>query len=289
VNGADTTWLRDYTKVTGTHIPSVVRYRPWGTLKYLLRGVERYMPFIRNVVLIVAYPTQVPVWLNTSKVKVVYHKDFIPKRYLPTFNSCVIESFFWNIQGIADRVIYFNDDMFPIGAMGELDFFTDNIPHIRFKDPISYSNKNIFESQSRAGMDMIANALGKPLYDKGKLLLPYHISQAITRRGMDRVKEMCSDAIHLSISPIRTVKNVNQYIYAYYQYYTDDYINLTVNYKYFEITESSLDRIKHEIINGDYQMMCLNDSDKIKDYSKVRNRLCDAFETKFPKKCRYEM
>ena len=41
VNGADQAWLRDYIRKTKTHNPTATRYRSWGTLKYLLRGVEK--------------------------------------------------------------------------------------------------------------------------------------------------------------------------------------------------------------------------------------------------------
>ena len=57
VNGSDRQWLNDYIKYTKTHNPSAVRFRSWGTLIYLLRGVAEYMPFIRNVVLVVARPS----------------------------------------------------------------------------------------------------------------------------------------------------------------------------------------------------------------------------------------
>ena len=289
VNGSDQTWIKDYITKTKTHNPSAVRYRTWGTLKYLLRGIENYMPFIRDIILIVAYPSQIPCWLNTDKVRVVYHKDFIPKQFLPTFNSCTIESFLWNIPDLADRIIYFNDDMFPINPMAEIDFFTGDIPHIRFKHPEDFNVRNIFQFQSRTALDTITQALNLPVYNKSKILLPFHITQSITRAGLEMVRTKCVDAINTSITALRTVHNINQYIYAYYQYFTDNYINLTVNYKYFEITDKSLPTILNEIHHAGYQMVCLNDSDKVKDYAKSRQILCDGFDKKFPDKSRFEV
>ena len=60
VNCADQNWVRDYIRTTKTHNPTAERFRSWGTLKYLLRGIEKYMPFVRNVVLIVARKSQIP-------------------------------------------------------------------------------------------------------------------------------------------------------------------------------------------------------------------------------------
>ena len=67
------------------------RFRNWGTLKYVMRGISENMPFIDKIILIVSDHHQVPKWINTDFVKVVYHKDFIPSKYLPTFNSRTIE------------------------------------------------------------------------------------------------------------------------------------------------------------------------------------------------------
>lgn len=289
VNSGDQSWVREYIKKTKTHNPNAVRFRSWGTLKYLLRGVDKYMPFIRKVVLIVASESQVPAWINPDKVRIVYHRDFIPQKFLPTFNSCTIESFFWNIPDLADRVIYVNDDMFPLNPMHEIDFFTGDVPHIRFKDPEKYNNRNVFVSQSRSGLNMITNALNLPKYPENKVLLPYHISQAITRRGLNAIKEKCDAALESTVTYIRTATNVNQYIYAYYQYFTDDYINLTVNYKYFDITDARFADITDAILHKDYQMICLNDSDKLKDYNRTRYLLCNCFEKKFPSPSKYEL
>ena len=54
VDGNDLSWQRDYEKYTD--VPAMTkRYRDWGTLKYLLRGIETNMPFIRNVYLVVSH------------------------------------------------------------------------------------------------------------------------------------------------------------------------------------------------------------------------------------------
>ena len=156
VNCADSNWVRDYITTTKTHNPSMVRYRPWGTLKYLFRGVEKYMPFIRSIVLVVARESQVPIWINRETVRIVYHEDFIPKEFLPTFNSCTIESFFWNIPDLADRVIYINDDMFPMQDMSEDDFFTGDLPHIHFHELGSFNPRNMFRQQCHNGYNLVA-------------------------------------------------------------------------------------------------------------------------------------
>lgn len=289
VNGSDNNWIRDYIHTTKTHNPSPIRYRSWGTLKYLLRGVAQYMPFIRQVVLVVARASQVPVWINQKNVRVVYHDEFIPKEFLPTFNSCTIESFFWNIKDLADKVIYLNDDLFPVGPMAETDFFTDNTPHIKFKESENYNARNIFQNQSRNGLTMVLKALNLPEYPNGKILLPYHASFAIYKDSFLKIKELCENNIRQSISSTRQSKNINQYIYAYYAYCTNAFINETINYRYFNITDAEVSDIFTAITSETYQMLCLNDSDKLKDFVRTRYLLQNCFERKFPTKCRYEI
>lgn len=289
VNNADTAWLRSYVAATHTHNPSTCRFRPWGTLKYLLRGIAEYMPFVQNVILIVSGKSQVPAWLDPKTVRVVYHEEFIPKKFLPTFNSCTIESFFWNIPNLSDQVVYFNDDMFPTGPMSVEDFFTDGKPHIKFNTLEISRNSNIYRQQCRSGIDMVTAALDLPSWKSGQIIRPYHITTAFTKDGLNAIKDLCGECIPQKISVFRQKYNVNQYIYAYWHYFTDNYVPDTVHYKYFEISDKTLSEITDTISTTDYQMVCLNDSDRIKDYAKTRFKLQQCFERKFPNKCKYEV
>ena len=82
VDGNDPVWQADYEKFA--EVPVLAkRFRDWGTLKYLLRGVEQHMPFVRKAHLVVSHISQVPDWVDTDNVNVVLHKDIIPEDYLP--------------------------------------------------------------------------------------------------------------------------------------------------------------------------------------------------------------
>jgi len=94
------------------------RFRdPFQLLRYSLRSVARFAPWIANIFIVTRRP-QVPSWLDATnpRVKVVHH-DELPgfDQYLPTFNSTVIESFVPSIPGISDHILYLNDD-FLFGA-----------------------------------------------------------------------------------------------------------------------------------------------------------------------------
>lgn len=289
VNCSDRNWVNSFIQTTHSHNPSAVRYRSWNTLRYLFRGISNYMPFVRDVLLVVASPSQVPSWIDKNQVRIVYHNEFIPEQFLPTFNSCTIESFFWNIKGLADKIIYFNDDMFPVGMMSESDFFTGNIPHIKFLNPEEYSPRNVFRNQCRSGMDLMTKVLGLPQFEPKRIIRPNHIATALTKDCLNKVAELCEVALPKTITTLRAPKNVNQYIYAYYHYFTGDYINDTCAYQYLEIDDKNIENITATILRDKYQIVCLNDSDRIVDYARLRYLLTSCFEKKFPNKSQYEL
>ena len=124
VDGNDPVWKRDYERTTDVSIMQK-RFRDWGTLKYLLRGIEKQMTFIRNVYLVVSHPSQVPQWVDQSELKIVMHSDIIPEKFLPTFNCNPIEMHLHRIPGLDEEYLYFNDDLFPLLPFRREDFFRD--------------------------------------------------------------------------------------------------------------------------------------------------------------------
>ena len=80
-----------------------IRFSQNDMLKYLFRGIEKYAPWVNRVHMIVQSDSQIPDWINRDEVNIIYHKDFIPEEYLPTFNSCTIEMFLHNIKDLSEH------------------------------------------------------------------------------------------------------------------------------------------------------------------------------------------
>lgn len=109
------------------------RFRSWDNLQYIFRGIEAYMPWVRTVHLVTN--SQAPAWLDfaSPKLHFVKHDDYIPREYLPTFNSHAIELNLHRIPELAEHFIYFNDDTFVIRPMEPGDFFSANgLPRDQF-------------------------------------------------------------------------------------------------------------------------------------------------------------
>ena len=138
VNGNDPVWQAKRNAFIGkTEEKSSTncegRYADNDELKYSLRSVELYAPWIRKIFIIT--DNQTPEWLDTSnpKIRIVDHKEIMPPQSLPCFNSSVIEHFICRIPDLAEHYLYANDDMFinkPVTP--EFFFAKDGFPIIRF-------------------------------------------------------------------------------------------------------------------------------------------------------------
>jgi Stealth protein CR2, conserved region 2/Stealth protein CR3, conserved region 3/Stealth protein CR4, conserved region 4/Stealth protein CR1, conserved region 1 len=100
------------------------RFRDRGELRYSLRSLERFAPWVRNVYLVTN--GQVPAWLDRSnpRLRLVTHRELFPDSgHLPTFNSFAIEAHLNCIAGLSENFLYFNDDMFLGRSITPEDFY----------------------------------------------------------------------------------------------------------------------------------------------------------------------
>ncbi|MBE7190228.1 stealth family protein, partial [Jatrophihabitans endophyticus] len=103
------------------------RYLSRDELRYSMRSVAMYAGWVRRIYLVT--DGQVPAWLDPShpKIEVVDHRDiFTDPSALPTFNSHAIESQLHHIDGLSERYLYLNDDMFFGAPIGPELFFHSN-------------------------------------------------------------------------------------------------------------------------------------------------------------------
>ncbi|HET9603702.1 MAG TPA: hypothetical protein VFO96_05390 [Gemmatimonadales bacterium] len=117
------TWARRYGLDPVVFNPDV-RYVEHDELRYSLRSVERFAPWVRKIYIVT--PGQTPGWLNASHPRItVVHQDSImaDPAWAPVFNSLAIEAQLHRIPGLAEHFIYCNDDMFLGQRCHKSDFF----------------------------------------------------------------------------------------------------------------------------------------------------------------------
>ena len=102
------------------------RFNDNGELRYSLRSVEQFAPWVRNIYLVT--DQQVPDWLDPqqTRITIVDHRDIFPPDALPTFNSHSIEARLHTIPGLSEHFLYFNDDFFLGQPVSPYTFFDSN-------------------------------------------------------------------------------------------------------------------------------------------------------------------
>lgn len=283
VDSSDPEWIALYEKSTrNTKDKKANRFRSYGTLKYHLRGIERFMPFVRKVHLILQSESQIPEWLDTENVNIVFHRDFIPEKHLPTFNSCTIESFLYNIKGVSEHLIYANDDFFPVNPMTPGDFFKGGVPQFITK---SAYGSSIYRKQCRNSYRMALREFGFVCTDEFRK--PSHISTPMLKRCVFHIGAVYGNEIDNSITMMRSEKNINQYVYSMYQKELTGGGDHNVEYLYMDFSDGAFNICK-AISGNKSKMICINDAKSGDSFDKIIKKITEAFEGKLNGKSRFE-
>lgn len=284
VNGNDPVWQKDYEKYTNVPVMEK-RFRDWGTLQYLLRGIEKHMPFIRKVFLVVSHRSQIPEWVDESNLNVVLHEDFVPEEYLPTFNCNTLEMNLHRIKGLDEQYLYFNDDLFPVRDCKPGDFYRDGKSLIGFTK--HYWGTGMFKQICRNSDALARKALGMPA--SRSFIRPQHICAPMLKSECEKMCSIVAEDIAASYTRTREGRNYNQYMFTDYLFYQGKALSEKISSKHLSVAVSSASRIRKAIEAPSRNLICINDVRlSEKRYEKLRNTVIDAFEKKFPQKSRFE-
>ena len=281
VDGNDLKWREQYFLSTGLPFQPN-RYRDWGTLPFLLRGIDKCLPFVEKVHLVVSSESQVPKWIDRSQVHIVYHKDIIPEKYLPTFNSCVIELCIPFIEGLAEEFLYFNDDFFILNPCEKELFFKNGRPQMQFKEQSVRNENNLYRMQCLNSTNIARAALGIPEDPEKFLRLP-HWPAPMRKSLCLEVWEREKERIFATFSLTRTAENANQYLFSDYAFLKGAGDHTVLPYLYYETDQ--MEEILKAIRQTPLKEICINDN----IYTEMANQeLIKAFKEKFPSLSRFE-
>ena len=135
-------WLAREKNEPAPQATAAGRFEQVDELKYSLRSVEQYLPWIHHIYIIT--DRQVPPWLNTAhpQLTVVDHSQIIPSQYIPVFNSNAIETSVYKIPGLAEHFLLANDDTFVNRPLTRSFFFEKGKPWVRV------TSNNLFDATS---------------------------------------------------------------------------------------------------------------------------------------------
>ncbi len=242
------------------------RYTSRDELRYSLRSIHQYAPWVRNIYLVTA--GQTPGWLNASHpgLRVVDHREiFSDPAALPTFNSHAIESQLHHIPDLAEHFLYLNDDVFFGRPVEPEHFFHPNgltkffmskalIPSGRISPedlPVDAAGKN-----SRG---LIAQQFGTVISQKMK-----HTPHALSRTVLAEIEQTYERAHWVTQhSRFRSPHDipVASSLHHYYAYHQARATLGNLRYVYVDIgdvlAQRRLDRL---VARRDFDTFCINDT-----------------------------
>lgn len=294
VDAEDENWYKGYKKASlkaGRSSSKInARFRSWGTLKYLLRGIAENLPFINNLYMVVSDMSQVPDWVNKETVHIVLHKDIIPEKYRPTYNSNAIETFIYKIPGLSEQFIYGNDDMFPIGLMKEEDFFKDGQPLISCKIKNIPSNMTIYRKSLVRTLELCKRH-NKYILSSNKYVRSDHSLSPMLKSTWKMYHDLYGKNICNTITQFRRQDNITQELSNFHHFCYNQKNKIKVpeirKITYFEFKNASATRLEKFVMDKDKQIICVNDAGVL-NYKRDKKIVCDIFEKRFPNKCKYE-
>ncbi|MCX3062576.1 stealth conserved region 3 domain-containing protein [Streptomyces beihaiensis] len=232
VDGSDVAWLERKNAVlaakgmdTEDAAASAARFRNRDELRYSLRSLDMFAPWIRNIYIVT--DRQSPAWLdlNHPRVRVVDHTEiFGNEGALPTYNSHAIESRLHHIDGLSEQFLYFNDDVF-MAKPGKPDlFFLGNgqSKHFMSSNAIPMNPVSLEDEYSRSAAknnrELISWAFGRTLVNSF-----IHAPHPLRRSVMYDLEETFPDHLRATAaSQLRDRSDVSvaSSLHHYFGYYT---------------------------------------------------------------------
>ena len=316
----DPVWKAGFMKYSGVkgiirNGVSDARFRDHGLLRYWFRGVEKFAPWVRKVHFVTC--GQKPEWLNENnpKIHLVSHSDYIPDRFLPTYNSVVIEYYLHRIRGLAEHFVYFNDDFFITDNIDPGRFFRNGLPcdiaafqynpswsqwyrtlrnsiriinrHFNKREVLGQFHNKWFDKSY--GSKAWWNYLLKP-YGKFITLRTPHNAQPYLKTTFEEVWKAVGDELSgASANKFRSMDDYTPELFRTWQICQGKFepYNTYLDTKMFPLLLRSRQAVK-AIYERKYKLVCLNDNIHIRNYGEVMNAIKNAFEHILPEKSSFE-
>lgn len=300
VDGNDPVWKARHDACIGKSEEGVGvnckgRFADNDELKYSLRSVEMYAPWIRHIFIVT--DSQVPSWLDVSnpKVSIVDHGDIMPAQALPCFNSRVIEHHLANIPGLSERFIYANDDMMlnkPVDP--DVFFAADGFPIVRFnrrpfrkltlwfKEKVQRRRLSNYVLAIKHTAELVEKRYGR--YFGGKT---HHNMDAYLKSDCLHVREVFKQEIDAMLGHHeRSASDVQRNVYSYVPIAEHrahlQYVGRSTSF------HLHIDNPEHFSKLDRYNpiFFCMNDSEYVSDSD--RKRAAEFMATRFPVKSAFE-
>ncbi|WP_017590120.1 stealth family protein [Nocardiopsis ganjiahuensis] len=273
---------------------NAARFTSRDELRYSLRSLEAYAPFVRHVWLVT--DQQVPAWLDTeaSGITVVDHRDILPASALPTFNSHAIESRLHRIPGLAERYLYLNDDVFFTRPARTEQFFHANgiaqVPFSPFQfgtgDPVA--GEPAPNSAGKNVRALLERDFGRAIIHKFKHA-PHPQIRQVAEELEERYREEMDRTAHSRFRSLDHVA-VAATLHHHYALFTGRAVPGEYRMRYVNIgAPDATERLAAVEESEEVDFLCLNDVDTPPERQEEVTAMIHTFlESRFPFPSRYE-
>ena len=272
------------------------RYVNNDELKYSLRSVERYAPWVRKIFIVT--DDQTPEWLDIEnpKIKIIDHKEILPAESLPCFNSNVLEHFLYKISNLSEYFILSNDDTFFNKIVSPTTFFgKDGYPIIRLtRKPFRrfrwFLREQIFKNPHKLYSKALFNAaeLVKQKFGFFYNGLPHHNIDSYLKSDCIRVGEQIfkNEIDHTKMNHIRNANDIQRIVYSYVAL-----AEKRGHLRYVSNDESlhihiQKDRHFEKLKKFNPTFFCINDTEYADDNDRMKLKVW--LSTRFPEKSEFE-
>lgn len=265
---------------------SAARFRSQDELRYSLRSLVMYAPWIRHVYLVT--DQQTPSWLDTANphVTMVDHKEiFRDGACLPTFNSHAIETQLHHIEGLSEHYLYINDDVF-FGrrVRPELFFLSNGIARffpspltVPFGPPTAEDLPHF--SAGKNVRRLIEQAFGRTTRSIFKHT-PHPQLRSVLTELEERFPE---DVSRTAASRFRHHDDVPvpSQLHHYYAYLTSRAVSSAISYAYLDVARTEHQHKLSRLLRArGYDVFCLNDNledETASAQERIVHNLLDAY------------
>ncbi|MGP4000659.1 stealth family protein [Streptomyces sp. 8N706] len=274
---------------------SASRYTSHDELKYSLRSLQMYAPFVRNVYIVT--DRQSPDWLDTSAagIEVIDHKDiFSDPSALPVFNSHAIGTQLHHIDGLSEHYLYFNDDVFLGRPITAGHFFHGNgvakLPFSPFQLGLGAPHPDE-PAPNAAGKNvrrLLLDAHGR--FTVNKFM---HTPHPQIRAVMRDIEELfAEDVERTSRSRFRATTDIamGASLHHHHAYLTGRAVPGTFKLRYVDVAQpDAADRMADLLATRRFDFFCLNDVNTPAELQeRITGEMHSFLETYFPFPSRYE-
>jgi len=271
------------------------RFRQINELKYALRSVYMFAPWVRRI--FIATDSPAPEWLaDHPAVTIVRSEEFFADpSVLPTHNSQAVECQLHHIEGLSEHFLYSNDDMFFGRAVGPDMFFTPGgiTKFIEAETRIGLGDNDA----ERSGFENAARVNRKLLWNRFGRITTRHLEHtaAPLRRSVAATmeQEFPQEFAKTAASRFRAADNISvtNSFYHYYALLTGRAVTQTAaKVKYVDTTvRAGLNYLPKLLSKRNMDFFCLNDGSFPEVEADERARLVtDFLEKYYPIKAPWE-